>query len=300
MVDGASGPARNLANPSRFQYNLRMRKREVEGIIRATLKEDMPAGDITSESLLPPRAASRAVFLAKEPGVLAGIDIAELVFKTVDPKVAFRKRLADGHRFKKGAILAEVAGKSISLLKAERTALNFLQRLSGIATTTRRYVDAVRGTHARILDTRKTTPGLRALEKYAVRMGGGTNHRMGLSDMVLIKDNHLQAVGSVSDAVKRARAAVGRGIKVEVEVTSFAQAREAVAAGADWIMLDNMPGPRMKAIVAWVRGRARVEASGGITLKTVARVARTGVDFISVGSLTHSYHSTDISLEFRR
>jgi nicotinate-nucleotide pyrophosphorylase (carboxylating) len=275
-----------------------MINRELESLVEAALKEDMPAGDITSENIIPQNSVSRAIFLAKEPGVLAGIDVARLVFRKVDPRTRFEKGLEDGRRFKKGDVLAEVRGRSVSLLEAERTALNFLQRLSGIATTTRRYVDAVRGTRARILDTRKTTPGLRALEKYAVRMGGGTNHRAGLSDMVLIKDNHLEIVGDIRTAVARAKAGTKRGVKVEVEVTSFRQAREALEAGADWIMLDNMPGRRMKAIAAWVRGRARLEASGGITLRTVRRAALTGVDFISVGGLTHSYHSIDISLEF--
>ena len=273
---------------------------EVERLVAAALKEDMPAGDITSRSVIPRDSFSRAIFLAKEPGVLAGIDVARLVFKKVDPRVRFDKGLEDGQPFKKGDVLAEVRGRSTSLLEAERTALNFVQRLSGIATTTRKYVDAIRGTKARILDTRKTTPGLRTLEKYAVRMGGGTNHRRSLSDMVLIKDNHLEIVGSISTAVARARAGVKKRIKVEVEVTNFRQAREALEAGADWIMLDNTPGRRMKEIVAWVRGRARIEASGGINLKTVRRAALTGVDFISVGSLTHSYHSIDISLEFLR
>ncbi len=277
-----------------------MANREVERLVATALKEDMPAGDITSENVIPADSISRAIFLAKEPGVLAGIDVARLVFKKVNPRTRFEKGFEDGQSFKKGDVLAEVRGRSISLLEAERTALNFIQRLSGIATTTRKYVDAIRGTKARILDTRKTTPGLRTLEKHAVRMGGGTNHRRSLSDMVLIKDNHLEIVGSISTAVARARAGVRKGIKIEVEVTDFRQAREALEAGADWIMLDNMPGPRMKEIVAWVKGRAKIEASGGITLKTVRRAALTGVDFISVGSLTHSYHSLDISLEFLR
>ncbi len=277
-----------------------MINREVERLVAAALKEDMPGGDITSESVIPKDSFSRAVFLAKEPGVLAGIDVARLVFRKVDPRTRFDKGFEDGRPFRKGDVLAEVRGRSISLLEAERTALNFIQRLSGIATTTRKYVEAIRGTKARILDTRKTTPGLRTLEKYAVRMGGGTNHRRSLSDMVLIKDNHLEIVGDIPTAVARARAGIKKGVKVEVEVTNFRQAREAVEAGADWIMLDNMPGPRMKEIVAWVKGRAKVEASGGITLETVRRAAKTGVDFISVGSLTHSYHSVDISLEFLR
>jgi len=270
----------------------------IEALIAAALKEDIPAGDITSESIIPARSMSRAVFMAKEAGVLAGIDIARLVFKTVDPATRFEKGFEDGRRFKKGDVLAEVRGRAVSLLKGERTALNFLQRLSGIATTTGKYVQAVRGTKAKILDTRKTTPGLRSLEKYAVRMGGGQNHRVSLSDMVLIKDNHLLLAGSISKAVALARGRVQRRFKIEVEVTNVVQAKEALAAGADTIMLDNIPALRMKKIVDWARGRVPLEASGGVTLKTVGRIARTGVDFISVGGLTHSYNSVDISLEF--
>ncbi|OGD25609.1 MAG: nicotinate-nucleotide diphosphorylase (carboxylating) [Candidatus Aminicenantes bacterium RBG_13_63_10] len=258
----------------------------------------MPEGDITSESIIPAAASSRAIFLAKEPGVAAGIDIAGLVFRKIDPRVKFSKGLEDGQSFKKGDVLAEVEGRSVSLLKGERTALNFLQRLSGIATTTRHYVQAVKGTRARILDTRKTTPGLRLLEKYAVRMGGGRNHRSSLSDMVLIKDNHLMLVSGITQAVVQARASVKPGVQVEVEVTNFRQAREAVEVGADKIMLDNMSGLRMKTIIDWVQGRATIEASGGVTLANVRRIALLGVDEISVGSLTHSYHSVDISLEF--
>ncbi len=277
-----------------------MKNLEVEALIEAALKEDMPTGDITSESLISPQSSSRAIFLAKETGVLAGIDLAGLVFTKIDSRVRFEKGFEDGQAFKKGDVLAEVQGRSIPLLKGERTALNFLQRLCGIATLTRKYVQAVRGTKAKILDTRKTTPGLRLLEKYAVRMGGGTNHRLNLSDMVLIKDNHLALVGSITQAVVEARARAKPGIEVEVEVRNFRQAREAIEAGANWVMLDNMTDSRMKEIVSWVRGRARIEASGGITLRNVRRVARLGVDYISVGSLTHSYHSIDISLEFLR
>jgi nicotinate-nucleotide pyrophosphorylase (carboxylating) len=277
-----------------------MKTRDAEALIEAALREDMPEGDITSENIIPADATSRAIFLAKEPGVAAGIDIAGLVFKKIDPRVRFTKGLEDGRIFKKGDVLAEVEGRSISLLKGERTALNFLQRMSGIATTTRKYVQAVKGTKAKILDTRKTTPGLRLLEKYAVRMGGGHNHRSSLSDMVLIKDNHLLLVSGITQAVVQARAGVKPGVEVEVEVTNFRQAREAVEAGADRIMLDNMSGPRMKKIIDWVKGRASIEASGGVTLKSVRRIALLGVDFISVGSLTHSYDSVDISLEFLR
>jgi nicotinate-nucleotide pyrophosphorylase (carboxylating) len=274
-----------------------MRWAEIDPIIRAALDEDLPAGDVTSESLVPAGSVSSAVFLAKEPGVLAGIDVARRVFRMIDTGVRFRKRLEDGSTFGPGDVLAEVRGASLSLLKGERTALNFLQRLSGIATKTRRFVEAA-GPRTRILDTRKTTPTLRRLEKYAVRMGGGRNHRFSLSDMVLIKDNHLQLVGSITEAVRRARAVAGPRLKIEVEVTTADEVREAVAAGADMIMLDNMPIARMRPVVRELRGRVPVEVSGKVRLGQVRRIAGLGVDFISVGALTHSYASIDISLEF--
>jgi nicotinate-nucleotide pyrophosphorylase (carboxylating) len=259
----------------------------------------MPRGDITSESIIPASSLSRAIFLAKEPGTLAGLDIACRVFEKVDAAVIFEKKAEDGADFKKDDILARVRGNSIALLKGERTALNFLQRLSGIATTTRKYVRAVKGTEAKILDTRKTTPGLRCLEKYAVRLGGGQNHRLNLSEMVLIKDNHLRLAGSIGQAVRTARAKVSPGIKIEVEVTDFEGAKDALTAGADMIMLDNMTLQDMKRIVRFLAGRVPVEASGGITLERAAGIAALGVDFISVGGLTHSYRSVDISLEFQ-
>jgi len=274
-----------------------MRWPDIDPLIRAALDEDLPAGDITSESLVPPGALSSAVFLAKEPGVLAGIEVARRVFRAIDPRVHFRRLLQDGSAFRPGDVLAEVRGASLSLLKSERTALNFLQRLSGIATKTRRFVEAA-GTGTGILDTRKTTPGLRRLEKYAVRMGGGRNHRFSLSDMVLIKDNHLRLVGGITEAVRRARAGAGPRMKIEVEVTNRDQAREAVAAGAGMIMLDNMPLARMREVMRELRGRLPVEVSGKVRLDQVPRIAALGVDFISVGGLTHSYASIDISLEF--
>jgi len=275
-----------------------MRKEEIIGIIEAALREDMPEGDITSESLVPPGSFSRAVILAKQTGVLAGIDVARLVFEAVDTRVGFEKTLEDGQPFRPGDILARVEGPSVSLLKAERTALNFLQRMSGIATKTHAYVEAVAGTETKILDTRKTTPTLRMLEKYAVRKGGGVNHRFSLSDMVLIKDNHLRLVGSLSEAVRLAREKAKPGTRIEVEVTNFEEAREAIEAGASMIMLDNMPLPRIKQVLAWVKGRVPVEVSGKITPGKARRIAGLGVDYISVGSLTHSYSSVDISLEF--
>jgi nicotinate-nucleotide pyrophosphorylase (carboxylating) len=271
---------------------------EIDRLIAAALKEDMPRGDVTSSVLIPKNSQSRAVIMAKQAGVLAGIDIAGRVFRKLDPWTSFNRHFRDGQAFRDGDILAEVEGRSIVLLKGERTALNFLQRLSGIATATRAFVDAVAGTRARILDTRKTTPGLRNLEKYAVAMGGGVNHRRSLSDMVLIKDNHLALAGGVGEAVRRARKKLGRRFKIEVEATSFAEVRQAVEAGADMIMLDNISPARMRKIVSWVAGRVPLEASGRVDLKSVRRVAATGVDFISVGRLTHSPAAVDLSLEF--
>jgi nicotinate-nucleotide pyrophosphorylase (carboxylating) len=276
-----------------------LRPGEIDPLIDAALREDMPSGDITSESVIPSNSRSRAVFLAKEEGVLAGIGVARRVFERVDPGVRFRAFRRDGASFAAGDVLGEVRGRSVSILKGERTALNFLQRLSGIATKTRRFAEAVSGTGTKILDTRKTTPLLRRMEKYAVKMGGGENHRFSLSDMVLIKDNHLALVGNVSEAVRRAKAKAGRGTRIEVEVSSFAAAREAVAAGATMVMLDNMTPSRMRPIVRWLKGRIPVEVSGRVSLERVRRIAELGVDYISVGGLTHSVTAVDISLEFR-
>lgn len=275
-----------------------MEAHDFDGLIDAALREDMPEGDVTSESVVPPAAVSEAVILAKEEGVLAGLPVARRVFERIGGNVEFAAKLEDGAAFNKGDILAHLEGPTIALLKGERTALNFLQRMSGIATATRRFVDAVRGTRTRVLDTRKTTPGLRALEKYAVAAGGGKNHRMSLSDMALIKDNHLRHVGSITEAVRRARAAVRPGVRIEVETNDIAQVREALDAGADMIMLDNMPLETMREAVALVAGRIPLEASGNMTLERVRAVAETGVDYISVGALTHSVRAVDISLEF--
>ena len=272
--------------------------RAVDAAIDAALREDMPAGDITSESVIPASAVSEAVFLAKEDGVLAGLAVARRVFEKIDPSVEFIENVRDGAALRQADILARLKGPTIALLKGERTALNFLQHLSGVATATRRFVDAVAGTKTRILDTRKTTPGLRLLEKYAVKTGGGSNHRLSLSDMVLIKDNHLRHVGSVAEAVRRARAAVRPGLRIEVEAADLAQVRDALAAGADMIMLDNMSLEMMREAVAIAAGRVPLEASGNMTLDRVRAVAETGVDYISVGALTHSARAVDISLDF--
>jgi nicotinate-nucleotide pyrophosphorylase (carboxylating) len=275
-----------------------MKVHAIDSIIDAALREDMPQGDITSESIIPVDSRARAIILAKENGILAGMDVASRVFEKIDPGVEFKKEKNDGQKFSDGETLAVLQGASISLLKGERTALNFLQRMSGIATTTGMFVQALEGTETKILDTRKTTPGLRSLEKYAVKMGGGQNHRQNLSEMVLIKDNHLKLVGSISEAVKRAKERIAPGIKVEVEATCLAEVQEAVRAGADMVMLDNMRIDRMIEVIKWVEGKVPLEASGSVTLETVKEIAALGIDFISVGSLTHSYKSVDISMEF--
>jgi nicotinate-nucleotide pyrophosphorylase (carboxylating) len=275
-----------------------MTKLKFDTIVKAALREDAPDGDITSESIISPDSSALAVFLAKESGVLAGLPVARRTFELVDKNIEFHADSEDGQAFRKDDVLARICGLTTSLLKAERTALNFLQRLSGIATATRSFVDAVAGTRTRILDTRKTTPGLRLLEKYAVRMGGGANHRLGLSDMVLIKDNHIRHVGSIAEAVRRARAKAPSAMKIEVEVTKLDEAREALEAGADIVMLDNMLLDEMEMVVQLFAGRVPIEVSGNVTLERAREIAALGVDFISVGALTHSARALDISLEF--
>jgi nicotinate-nucleotide pyrophosphorylase (carboxylating) len=276
-------------------------EKQLDKIIDLALAEDIGRGDITSEALLPPDLSGRASLLVKAKGVLAGIDVAGQVFRRVDPLLSVEVLIKDGAAIKPGDIAANVSGSVISILKAERTALNFLQRLSGIASLTAQYVARTKGTDARIYDTRKTTPGLRLLEKYAVRMGGGQNHRLHLADAVLIKDNHigaLRATGmNIRDIIARARQNAPAGVILEVEVTSAEQARDALRAGADIIMLDNMGIDEMSRVVKMAAGRVKIEASGGIKLANVRRIALTGVDMISVGALTHSYQALDISLE---
>ncbi len=261
--------------------------------IRAWLAEDVGAGDVTSEALVSTDVRCGATLLVKEPGVVSGLEACELVFRELDPDVSFEARCADGDHVGPSEI-ARVGGSARAILAGERLALNLLGRLSGIATLTRRYVDAVAGTGATILDTRKTTPGLRALEKAAVRHGGGTNHRLGLHDGVLIKENHLRLGRGIQSAVMRARSA---GFTVEVECETLGEVREALEAGADRILLDNMTVAELADAVAVTAGMAQLEASGGITLDTVRAVAETGVDFISVGALTHSARALDVSLE---
>jgi len=275
-----------------------MKEDTIDSVIAAALKEDLPQGDITSESIIPEESRSEAIVLAKEEGVLAGLDVAKRVFAKIDDDLEFRKMKEDGQSFDAGEKLAVIRGSSISILKGERTALNFLQRMSGIASTTWRFVQALEGTKTKILDTRKTTPGLRTLEKYAVKMGGGKNHRHNLSEMVMIKDNHLKLVGSISEAVQRAKERVEPGIKVEVEATTLDEVKEAVRSGADMVMLDNMSIKKMREVVNWMKGKVPLEVSGKVSLDRIREIAALGVDFISVGSLTHSYRSVDISIEF--
>jgi nicotinate-nucleotide pyrophosphorylase (carboxylating) len=277
---------------------------EVRRVVELALAEDLGWGDVTTAAVVGAGRPARADLLVKGEGVLAGLPVAALVFTTVDPGVAVTPLVADGTPVTPGAIVARLAGPAGSLLRAERVALNLLQRLSGIASVTARYVAAVQGTRARIVDTRKTTPGLRALEKYAVRAGGGSNHRFNLADGVLIKDNHLLAAAaegrSLGDVVRQARARAPHTLRIEVEVETLAQLDEALAAGADAVLLDNMPVELLRQAVARTGGRAITEASGGITLATVRAVAETGVDLISVGALTHSAPALDISLDFAR
>ncbi|KIX84544.1 carboxylating nicotinate-nucleotide diphosphorylase [Thermus filiformis] len=261
------------------------------------LEEDLGHGDLTSLLLIPEDQVGRGVVLAKEEGVLAGLEVARAVFARVDGRIAFTPLLRDGDALRPGLEVARLEGPLRGILAGERLALNLLQRLSGIATLTRRYVEAVRGTRAVILDTRKTTPGLRALEKYAVRVGGGRNHRYGLFDGILIKDNHIRAVGGVKEAVRRARAGAPHHLRVEVEVTTLEELEEALEAGADLVLLDNMDLETLREAVRRARGRALLEASGGMSLERVRAVAETGVDFISVGALTHSARALDLSLE---
>jgi nicotinate-nucleotide pyrophosphorylase (carboxylating) len=276
-------------------------EKEIDAVIDVALNEDTGHGDVTSEALIPPALAGKAEVLIKEKGVLAGIEVAARVFHRVDPLLKIDILIEDGTDIKPGDITATIVGGVTGMLKAERTALNFLQRLSGIASLTAQYVAEIDGFNAKIVDTRKTTPGLRRLEKYAVRMGGGQNHRLHLGDAVLIKDNHiaaLRAMGlSLKDIVAKARQNAPAGIIIEIEVTSAREAVDALKAGADIIMLDNMGLNEMKQVVSMVAGKAKLEASGGITLDNVRQVAMTGVDIISIGALTHSYKALDISLE---
>ncbi len=283
---------------------------QIEALVDEALSEDLgDGGDVTTDGVIPADLRGSAAVAARAPGLLAGIDVALFVFRRFDPTLKTRKLLPDGSELQphdagrgdEGDIVAEVEGKVASILKAERTAINFLQRLSGVATETRRYVDALDGSGVPLLDTRKTTPGHRVLEKYAVRVGGGRNHRMGLGDGILVKDNHIKAmerVGSgLREVVETVKSNAPHRLKVEVEVEDLQQAKEALDAGADILLLDNMPLEEMAEAVAMAKGRALTEASGGISLGNVRAAAETGVDMVSVGALTHSARALDFSLE---
>jgi len=265
--------------------------------IRRALAEDIGSGDVTTNSIVPPNASLRGRIIAKQEGVVAGLQVAEAVWRTLNELVTFTPKVADGSRVENRTELAEVAGPARDLLTGERTALNFLGRMSGIATLTRQFVDAVAGTRAIILDTRKTVPGLRLADKLAVQMGGGQNHRTGLWDMVLIKDNHIDFAGSLTAAVTRVREA-GVQVEIEVEARTLNDVREALSLGVERILLDNMTFETMREAVQITAGRAKLEASGNVSLENVLEVARTGVDYISVGALTHSPKVFDVSLEF--
>jgi nicotinate-nucleotide pyrophosphorylase (carboxylating) len=276
-------------------------KLQIEEIIDRALAEDLGKGDVTTEALISGDKQGTGFIVAKKEGILAGTGAAKQVFHRVDSELKLEILLEDGARIKPGSKVARVSGSIASILKAERIALNFLQRLSGIASETNRYVEAVKGLPVRIMDTRKTAPGLRSLEKHAVRAGGGENHRMNLGDGILIKDNHLAALRSqglnIKEIIAKARQNTPQRLPVEVEVGTVSEALEAVEAGADIVMLDNMSLEDMRKVVKSIRGRALIEASGGITLGNVRAVAETGVDFISIGALTHSATALDISLE---
>ncbi|MFY9610415.1 MAG: carboxylating nicotinate-nucleotide diphosphorylase [Blastocatellia bacterium] len=279
-----------------------MTENALRRLVARALEEDLGRGDVTSDLLIPSGAAARAVFRSRSHGVIAGLDVVAMVFDVVDARVHFAASIPDGAAVVSAQEIGVVTGAARSVLRGERVALNFLQRLSGIATLTSRYVEGVRGTRARIVDTRKTTPGLRSLEKYAVRAGGGFNHRRDLSDAMLIKDNHLAVMAalgiSLGEAIGKARESLPHTLKIEVEVDRFDQIPEALAAGADIILLDNMTTEDLKRAVKLIDGRAVTEASGGVSLATISEIAATGVDVISVGALTHSAPALDIGLDF--
>jgi nicotinate-nucleotide pyrophosphorylase (carboxylating) len=275
---------------------------QVDAIIQLALSEDIGSGDLTAQSVIPETARASGQMLLKSPGVISGLDVVGRVCRAVDPAIAWRPLVEDGCAFASRTVVGEIDGPARSVLTAERTALNFIQRLSGVATLTRTFVEAVAGCGARIVDTRKTTPGMRVLEKQAVRDGGGSNHRIGLFDGVMIKDNHIAALGgdyAIGEAVTRARARIPHNLKVEIEVANLDQLRLALDSGAEIILLDNMPVEMLREAVQITAGRAILEASGGVNLDTVRAIAETGVDLISVGALTHSAPALDISLDLR-
>lgn len=271
----------------------------LHSLIRSFLDEDIGRGDLTSEAIFPPDQAGSARLVARQPFLVAGIGpVAAEVFKVQQQQIECTEIISEGSRVNSGDILMTVTGPVVDILKGERVALNLAQRLSGIATGTSQFVEAVRGTGVRITDTRKTTPGLRVLEKYAVQVGGGANHRFNLADGILVKDNHIAACGSIAEAVKKVRKCIPHTIKIEVETDTLEQVEECLSCGVDIIMLDNMSPESMVKAVAMINGRALVEASGGVSLETVAQIAACGVDIISVGALTHSSPSCDIGMDW--
>lgn len=274
-----------------------MRNFALDDSLRRWLEEDIGTGDLTSEALIPEDAVTTGLIHAKDTGILCGVDVARRVFELLDPSLEFTALAKDGDTLAYGTKIAEIKGSARSVLTGERLALNLLQHLSGVATQTKQLADIAKPYGTRVVDTRKTTPGLRQLEKYAVRVGGGHNHRLGLYDAILIKDNHIAVAGGVKEALARAKAYASHMTKIEIEVESLAQAKEAVQGGADVIMLDNMAPDEMKECVDMIGHRAVVEASGGITAKNLAAAAAAGVDVISVGALTHSVKAVDISLD---
>lgn len=268
----------------------------IKYVVDYALKEDIGNGDITTNSLIPLNLQTKATMVAKSSGVIAGLAVAEYVFRTLSPDIVWKPFVNDGDKVAEGDLILEISGSYRALLTGERLALNFMQRMSGIATMTANYVNALTGYKTKILDTRKTVPGLRLLDKYAVMMGGGTNHRIGLYDMVLIKDNHIKVAGGITRAVAQIKKNVPDGIKIEVETTTIEEVKEALAVGVDIIMLDNMTNNTMAESVKIISGHAKVEASGNMTLERIKEVAATGVDFISIGALTHSVAAFDISM----
>jgi len=269
----------------------------IDKIIEQALLEDIGTGDITTEFIIPSNLKAKGIIKTSEEGVVAGLDIACLVFRKLDSEIIFQEKIKDGSKIAQGKVLAEITGPARTILKGERVALNFLQRMSGIATITSKFCQEVKDLPVRIVDTRKTTPGLRILEKYAVRMGGGYNHRFGLYDAVLIKDNHIALAGGIKSAINSVRKQISHTIKIEVEVENLSQLQEALEMKVDIIMLDNMDLNTMKKAVEIAKGKTLIEASGGVTLERVKEIAQTGVDLISVGALTHSVKSLDISME---
>ncbi len=276
--------------------NSRLNFKAIKPVIDFALNEDIGSGDITTNALIPFDLQTSATMVAKSTGLIAGLDVAEYIFRTLSPDIIWKTFVAEGAKVTKGEIILEINGSYRALLTGERLALNFMQRMSGIATMTASYVEELQGFKTKILDTRKTVPGLRILDKYAVMVGGGTNHRIGLYDMVLIKDNHIKVAGGITNAITQIKKSVPAGIKIEVETTTLDEVREALVIGADIIMLDNMTTSEMTECVKIINNRAKTEASGNITLNRLREVAATGVDYISAGALTHSVVAFDISM----